>query len=258
MTVPAAAEESPERWSEALAHAIARGCAVVRRAEVVPETASTQDHARSADLPIGDAVAAWRQTAGRGRLGRAWIDSAGEGIAVTFVLPTAAPELLAARSAVAAARAARRFLPGDACGIKWPNDVVHGGRKLAGVLVECTGPRAFVGIGLNVWQGSFPPPLDSTATSLRMLGSAAARLDVLVALFEEVDRAFREPADAVYRTYGELDRLSGAECAFLTPEGPVRGTVRRVDPARGLEVATASGTRFLASATTSVVPGQHS
>lgn len=252
--VPPAADDGPEAWAHALREAVEGGCSLLHRAEAVAEVGSTQDHARALGLPSGSVVAAWRQTAGRGRLGRAWQDTGTEGVAVTFVLDMDLPERLAARSAVAAARAARRFA-GGACGIKWPNDVVHEGRKLAGVLVECADGRAWVGVGMNVLQRSFPPPLDRTATSLAMRGSPATRLEVLRALVQEVDRAFGEPIDDVYRTYSGLDRLTGRRCAFRTPEGPVEGLVERVDPARGLEVRTDGGTRFLPSATTSVVPG---
>lgn len=249
---PAAADR-PESWSLELHAELSAGRALLGRVEVVPEVGSTQDHARALGLPVGSAVVALRQVAGRGRLGRAWQDTGTEGVAATFVLPSDAPERLAARSAVAAARAVRRFA-GDACGIKWPNDVVLRGRKLCGVLVECSDGRAWVGIGINVLQRAFPAPLDRTATSLALAGSPVGRLEVLRSLVREVDRAFSEPIDEVYRTYVELDRLTGRRCAFRTPDGGVEGLVERVDPARGLQVRTADGTRFLPSATTSVVP----
>lgn len=255
MTAAAGNEPIPaERWPDAIDAAMARSLGAVRRCVMLRETASTQDHARAAGIAPGTVVVAWRQTAGRGRLGRAWADTGTEGIAATFALPDAPSESLAMRSAVAAASAARRFLPGDACGIKWPNDVVIEGRKLGGVLVERVGTAALVGIGINALQRSFAAPLDGHATSLAMQGVHPDRIAVLAALVEEIGRAFSATEEDIYRTYRSLDRLVGRRCAFSTPEGPVEGLVEDVDPLRGLQVRQGATARFLAAATTSVVP----
>jgi hypothetical protein len=80
---------------------------------------------------------------------------------------------------------------------------------------------------------------------------------ITVAEFEHVWRwahAFAADAADIYRTYRALDRLSGRNCAFLTPEGQVEGLVEEVDPLRGLRVRDGGGVRFLPAATTSVVP----
>ena len=243
-----------ERWPDALEAAIAAAGPPLARLVLLRETASTQDHARAAAPPPGTVVAAWRQTAGRGRLGRAWADTGTEGVAVTFVLPDMPPESLAMRSAVAAATAVRAFVPGERVGIKWPNDVVADGRKLAGVLVERTGGAALVGIGVNVLQAAFPAPLDATAASIAMLAAAPDRLDVLSELVRAVARAVAMDAADVTRTYRSLDRLSGRPCAFSTPSGRVEGVVEEVDPLRGIRVRTPAGSLFLPAATTSVVP----
>jgi BirA family biotin operon repressor/biotin-[acetyl-CoA-carboxylase] ligase len=209
MTAPGPTDSSPaERWPDALEAALARTRGALSRCVVLRETASTQDHARAAGIEPGTVVVAWRQTAGRGRLGRAWADTGTDGVAATFALPAAPPESLAMRSAVAAASAARRFLAGDACGVKWPNDVVVDGRKLAGVLVERIDGTALVGIGINVRQTSFPPPLDGHATSLAMHGPAPDRLDVLAALFEEIGIAFA--ADAADFERSDSDSLENS------------------------------------------------
>ena len=239
------------RWERALAAGLLPGGAV-RSIVVVEESPSTQDLARAAHGEAGTACFALRQTAGRGRLGRAWADTQDDGIAVTFVLPVAAPEVLAMRSAVAAARAIGGFVPSS--GIKWPNDVVIDGRKAAGVLVECADGLAFVGIGINVAQRAFPPELDAHATSLARAGATADRLDVALALVRAVEDAWALGPGPLAAAYRSLDRLSGRTCRFRTPDGIVEGRVVTVDPERGIEVATASGPRFLPAATTSVVP----
>jgi BirA family biotin operon repressor/biotin-[acetyl-CoA-carboxylase] ligase len=241
-----------EDWPAALEAAVAQGTHI-RHLQLLRETASTQDHARAAVPPAGTVVVAFRQTAGRGRLHRAWADTAHEGIALTFVLEDRPPESLAMRSAVAAAAAARA-LAGDAPGIKWPNDVVADGRKLAGVLVERADGRAFVGIGMNVLQRSFPPELAPHATSLALLGAGCDRLHAVVALIRSVEHSLTAAEDAIYRTYRALDRMCGHRFGFLTPDGPVDGMVLDVDPTKGLLLQTPEGPRFLPAATTSVAP----
>ncbi len=243
-----------ERWPDAIEAVLAHECSIFKRLTLLRQTASTQDHARLAGARAGDVVVAWRQTAGRGRLGRAWADTGTDGIAVTFVAPRGEPEALVMACAVAAARALSRFLPADRAGIKWPNDIVAGGRKLGGILVEQTGTDAHIGIGCNVSQLAFEAELDGIATSLAREGSGADRLDVLCELARALDAALRAEPDAIYRTYQALDRLSGQEARFLTPAGLVEGRVQSVDPRRGLEVETAAGRLFLPASTTSVVP----
>jgi BirA family biotin operon repressor/biotin-[acetyl-CoA-carboxylase] ligase len=112
----------------------------------VESVASTQDLART--LPIGSVVVAAHQTAGRGRLDRRWDAPPGTALLASFVLP--ASPLLSLAAGVAAARAC-----GDGVQLKWPNDLLLDGRKLGGILVEVLGPKAAVGIGINL---SWAPP----------------------------------------------------------------------------------------------------
>jgi len=111
---------------------------VVRRKSVT----STQDLARA--LPIGSIVIADHQTAGRGRLDRRWESPPGTALLVSFVLPP--NPILSLAAGVAAA---------EACGVgivrlKWPNDLMLGGGKVGGVLVEATPTKAICGIGINL------------------------------------------------------------------------------------------------------------
>jgi len=110
----------------------------VRRKSVT----STQDLARA--LPIGSIVIADHQTAGRGRLDRRWESPPGTALLVSFVLPP--NPILSLAAGVAAA---------EACGVgivrlKWPNDLLLGGGKVGGVLVEATPTKAICGIGINL------------------------------------------------------------------------------------------------------------
>jgi BirA family biotin operon repressor/biotin-[acetyl-CoA-carboxylase] ligase len=102
---------------------------------------STQDIAR--ELPIGSIVIADHQSMGRGRLDHRWEAPAGAALLVSFVL--APHPLLSLAAGVAAAEACANDVR-----IKWPNDLMMGGRKLGGILVEATGAKAICGIGINL------------------------------------------------------------------------------------------------------------
>ncbi len=232
-----------------------------RHAITLNETASTQDAPQTRDACAGSVIAAWRQTAGRGRFGRAWEDTATAGVAATIVVPAQAAERLALASAVAAAEACESALchvnaANEAAittvGIKWPNDIVVAGRKLSGVLIETRENRAFIGIGINVAQTHFDGELESRATSLAMLGSVADRLDVLCALVAALDRALGSSDETLIAAFLRRDALRGTRALFATPAGPVEGEVCSIDPMRGLVVRTESGEHFLPAHSTSV------
>ena len=143
---------------------------LLRRVTVLEEVDSTNrylDRMAPAERH-GHAVLADRQTAGRGRRDRRWHSPAGGNLYFSLGwrfrradLPFSTLPLLAA---VAAAEALRRFGL-ERHGIKWPNDILVEGKKLAGILVETRGldpgaPHFVVGIGVNVVQRAFPPELE--------------------------------------------------------------------------------------------------
>ena len=102
---------------------------------------STQDVART--LPVGTVVVADHQTAGRGRLGRRFEAPPGTALLASWVMP--AHTLAPIAAGVAAAQAC-----GDEVRLKWPNDLLLGGRKLGGILVERIGQKCVVGTGINL------------------------------------------------------------------------------------------------------------
>ena len=172
----------------------------VRRIVVLESTGSTNDDARrlaAEGAPEGTVVLAERQTAGRGRLGRAWDSPDHLGLYMSVLLrPQEAPDRIG-RYAIACAVAvcaACRELAGPEIVLKWPNDVLASGRKLAGILSELRQAREdvdlVVGIGLNVDQaeGDFPTALAGRATSLRLVrgGPGASREAVVEALLREL------------------------------------------------------------------------
>ncbi len=237
-------------WQDRLDATCAR-TTLFRRAVVLAETSSTQDAAETRAATPGTLVTTLRQTAGRGRFGRNWADTADAGVAVTFLVDAQPTERLVLASAVAAAEACEAML-GRRVGIKWPNDVVVAGRKMAGVLIERRDGLAAIGIGINVAQREFEGALAARATSLAIEGRNVSRLDTLLALVEALDRALSAPDDVLVHAFLVRDALRGHRALFATPDGPVEGEVRSIDPMRGLVVRTDSGERFLPAASTSV------
>ena len=151
--------------------------------------------------PEGAVVLAEEQTAGRGRAGRTWHSERAVGIYVTLVLrpklaPVQAPLLtmMAGLSAYTAIQAHS----GLVADLKWPNDLLIGGKKVGGILTEMhaePGQVRFVivGIGLNVNQEKFPAELGSLATSLRIeSGRPQSRLELLVRLLREFENDYNE------------------------------------------------------------------
>jgi BirA family biotin operon repressor/biotin-[acetyl-CoA-carboxylase] ligase len=132
-------------------------------------------------------ISAARQSAGRGRRGRVW--DAGQGnLAATLLLrPQVQASIIGQLSfaaALAVADMAQHFAPDVSIQVKWPNDVLGNGRKLAGILLESgedTKGR-WLAIGLGVNLASFPPHTEFPATSLAQLGIAAPSADDALAI----------------------------------------------------------------------------
>ena len=172
------------------------------------ETASTSDRARelvAAGAPHGTLVTAGAQTAGRGRQGRAWIAPPGRALLASLVLRDV-PPLLALASAVAVADVA-----GPAAAIKWPNDVLLDGRKVAGILAEGRPQEgwAVLGIGINVAldAADLPPELAATAGGLGLAPSDVE--PVLAALLTALEERLACDRGAILAAYRARDALLG-------------------------------------------------
>jgi BirA family biotin operon repressor/biotin-[acetyl-CoA-carboxylase] ligase len=135
------------------------------------ETASTNDEAAKLGrqgAPEGTMVGAERQSHGRGRRGAPWHLGPGDGLAFSLLLRPDFARPLWPRLALAAGLAVCQVVEraGLAGAIKWPNDVLVGGRKIAGILVEAAANFVVVGIGINVNGLDFPDELSAIATSI--------------------------------------------------------------------------------------------
>jgi len=240
---------------------------LVRRIVVLDTTGSTNDDARrlaAEGAPEGTVVVAERQTAGRGRLGRAWESPERLGLYLSVVLrPPDPPERLG-RYAIAAAVgvcAACRELAGDAVVLKWPNDLLVGGRKLGGILSELrhgeSGADLVVGIGLNVEHTAedFGDALDGRATSLAIVrnGGPIGREDAAVAVlrsFGDVLARLRAGAwpEVAERFLRYAPHATGRRVRLASGEV---GVTSGLDESGALRVDTAGG-RMLAHASESV------
>lgn len=145
-----------------------------------------------AGCPQGTAVIADEQTAGQGRYGRRWHSEANAGLYVSIVLrPDVTPESLPVLTLALGLAAADAIAEatGLACDLRWPNDLLLEGRKVAGILVQLLDHAAIAGIGINVNHSTFPPEIAAEATSLRIVANHQhSREHLLVALLSAVDR----------------------------------------------------------------------
>ena len=159
--------------------------------DTVGSTMTEAARLAASGAPSGTAVGANRQTAGQGRLGRYWESQEG-GLYVSVILrlPLKAPDLPVLTLALGLATAeAIQNTAGVACDLRWPNDVLLKGRKVAGILSQLHGEAVITGIGVNLGQSSFPDELSATATSVLLAcGTAPDRDTVLEQLLDAIDR----------------------------------------------------------------------
>jgi BirA family biotin operon repressor/biotin-[acetyl-CoA-carboxylase] ligase len=210
--------------------------------EFLPVVDSTNRRARllaGHGAPHGSGVRADRQTAGRGRLSRTWYSPAGRNLYCSYILrprlsPAAYPRLTMV-AGLAAAEVLQRCSPGVGIGLKWPNDLMIGGKKCGGILCESsvdptddTHSFAIVGIGinLNLTIDELPAALRSIATSLAMEGAppvdpavmfTALRDQLLADVTVFKTQGFQE----VLTRWRRFDVLAGKRTTWVTQTGEV-------------------------------------
>ncbi len=204
--------------------------------------------------PEGTLVVAEEQTAGRGRQGRRWIAPAGSSLLTSLVFrpsfpPAGLPHLLMA-SGLAVAQAIEGST-GLQVRLKWPNDILLGGKKAGGILIESglTGETidyAVVGIGLNVnLDVAQVPEIVASATSLSQeLGRRIPRLKVLHSLLHAMEREYLllSSGESPHgRWVARLDQLD-QELKISTPWGKESGLLERVGEDGTLFLRRADGT----------------
>ncbi len=199
-------------------------------------TDSTNERARAlalAGAPHGMLVTAEAQTAGRGRQGRTWIAPPRRALLCSLVIRRP-PDLLPLRAGVAVAQTC-----GEDAALKWPNDVMLGGRKVAGVLIEGRAQEkwAVVGIGVNVALRAedFPPELRDRAGGL---GKPTTAVDpTLARVLERLEAWLDATTEQVLYVWRERDALRGRDVRWAAGSGRAVG----IDQEGRLVVETAHG-----------------
>ncbi len=172
-----------------------------RDIQVFEQTTSTNDVAEKLardGVKEGAVVFAESQTKGRGRLGRVWMSPARKGLWFSVLLrPDLHPQNTTQLTVISATALRRAFksIAGVAAEIKWPNDLLIGGKKTAGILTEMSAEmdrvrHVILGIGVDVNQDAaeFPPELRPIATSLKIeSGAAVSRAVLAVEILRELD-----------------------------------------------------------------------
>ncbi|MGH9740154.1 MAG: biotin--[acetyl-CoA-carboxylase] ligase [Candidatus Acidiferrales bacterium] len=212
-------------------------------------------HLGEAGEPHGAVVLAEEQTAGRGRAGRSWTSEKSAGIYCSVLLrPAIAPSqapmltLLAGLAARDAAAEELDSLPD----IRWPNDLLAGGKKFGGILTEMRAEPdrvhyAVIGLGINVNQPKMPEPLAGMATSLRIeTGKSRSRLELLIRLLRQLDRYYNqflaEGAAPILRRFAQVSSyFKGKRVRITTTAETFTGTTAGLDPSGVLRVVRDDG-----------------
>lgn len=200
----------------------------------------------------GSTVVAEEQTAGQGRLGRSWHSEREAGLYVSIVLRLGLAEerarVLSMALGLAAAEAIARAadLRTD---LRWPNDVLIGEKKCAGVLVQAEPPAFLAGIGINVNHASFPPDLADIATSLHLAsGRPQSRESLLIHLLETVDGFTRMLAEGgrepVLRMFARASSYASGKRVVVDQGGAVlEGVTDGLDSSGFLRLRLPDGSR---------------
>lgn len=193
--------------------------------------------------PPGTVVVAEEQIAGQGRLGRKWHSERGAGLYCSIVLDVPEANPIVTLALGLAAQEAIQETAGIACDLRWPNDVLIGDRKCAGILVQLHGEKVIAGIGVNVNNTRFPPELAGVATSLHLAtGRTHSKEDLLKNLLEAVETyAALDPAD-VLRLFS---RASSYVCGRRVIVDGIEGTTDGLDPSGFLWLRAVDGRRKL-------------
>lgn len=228
--------------------------AIVHR-EVVDSTSRLAIDLAREGAPEGTAVVAERQTAGRGRLGRTWESPARLNLYLSVILrpeiPPAEVPRIALVAAIAVAEAIERTSALEPS-IKWPNDVLLGGRKAAGILTELEAEADRVrfvvlgiGVNLNATREDFPPELRDKATSIAVekghpVDRAAFAAALLARLDEDYDELLVRGFGGLRARYEARHALAGRRVTVAGARG-IEGTVLGIDEEGALLLETDRG-----------------
>lgn len=219
----------------------------------------------AAGAPEGSVFLAEQQTAGRGRASNKWHSAESTGIYCSVVLRPALPPADVLILSLAAGLAVHSAVTGMGAGIppdlKWPNDLLIGGKKFCGILTEMSAEATrvrhiVVGIGINVNQTRFPEELQPIATSLQFTtGSEWSRIDLCAALLKSLDREYRALLSSpsahadILRRFEQNSPMAHGCQVYIEENGGFSGVTEGLDPRGFLKVRTNEGVRIVYSGT---------
>jgi len=235
-------------WRDYLQYYLQQRVGSPRSVSVYRSTSSTQDSVKQAgDTPL--LVVADEQTLGRGRLGRQWIAPRGSAAMFSFNLPLDntqhTHDALGLITAVAVAQAIES-VSGTTVGIKWPNDILHNGRKLAGILIESRDNTAIIGIGINVTltdaqRSTLPTDVRNRITTLNDLGPPVHRLHLIAQCMQQIHQCLKQPLAQHVETWRTRNVLFNQRVTLTSDGQQLTGTVMDIDAADGLILRRDSG-----------------
>jgi BirA family biotin operon repressor/biotin-[acetyl-CoA-carboxylase] ligase len=219
--------------------------------------------------PEGSVFLAEEQLAGRGRGAHSWHSARSAGIYCSVILRPPMPPSDALIFSLAVGLAIRaavmEIAPQLRVDLKWPNDMLLGGRKFCGILTEMNAEAArvrhlVVGVGINVNQAKFPAELREIATSLRIeTGTEWSRVELCAALLKSLDREYRsfvEDAGARTAILRRFEENSSSVCGrrvSIEENGGLAGVTEGLDERGFLRVRTAEGLRTVVSGTVRIM-----
>ncbi|WP_044478902.1 biotin--[acetyl-CoA-carboxylase] ligase [Paenibacillus antibioticophila] len=230
-----------------------------RKLQLLSVTSSTQIVAKELaeeGEPEGTLVFAEQQTVGRGRQGRSWHSPAGKGIWMSLVLrpelPLRSAPQLTLMTAVAVCLAIRK-VTGVEAGIKWPNDLLAGGKKICGILLESAGEDtrmkyciAGIGIDVNLEQEDLPEHLQGVATSLKLAAGqtqdrAELAAEVLLRMEQLMELYQAEGFQPIRLLWEDMSVTLGRGVSVAGHQGMNTGRAVALDDSGGLVILDESG-----------------
>lgn len=250
------------RWAEQLTAAAREVRVNAVLLSTVPSTnrlarAIVADYLEDDRLPRRALLAAWEQTAGRGRRGRPWSSPAGRGVYVTWIDPLENPEWRARLPLMVSVALAQGIaeLTGAPCAVKWPNDLMmEEGRKIGGILIDLVDRRgvgtvALIGFGINHSHPRAELP-DRPVTTLTDFAAAPGLGEAGRRLVAALARALDEPLarDHLVRRYRELSvHHPGDPLSVQMGDERLEGTFAGFDAAGRLRLEVAGEEQLVAS-----------
>ncbi len=205
------------------------------------------------DTPNGTVIVAQAQTQGKGRFNRTWHSERGSGIYCSILIyhPTKIKNLpiITLMAGIAVIETINKF-SNIAGSLKWPNDVLINNKKVAGILTENISHSNYkaiiVGVGVNLNNTHFPPPLNKTATSLFIENGNQVQLNrFLLSLLDQLENQYKKLTEFgesfILQLWRENSDMFGKQVTLTQGQNKFTGTVKNIDDKGNLILLTDTG-----------------